>query len=87
MPGSNDVHPRCGAEMVHRPTPTVSGRNSALTPESATKEPEKYVERVLQFLAWWQAGGYRLTTSPNWGMASVCGCGPLHPAPRVFTEM
>ena len=86
-PAATTFTPGVGRRWSTVRRPTVSRRNSALTPESATKEPEKYVERVLQFLAWWQAGGYRLTTSPNWGMASICGCGPLNPAPMVFTEM
>ena len=47
MPGNNDVHPRRVAELVHRSVPNC--RWAEVRPHS--EEPEKYTERVLQFLA------------------------------------
>ena len=52
MPGSNDVHPRPVAEMVHRLVPNCHW--AEVRPHS--EEPEKYVESVLQFLARVEAG-------------------------------
>ena len=53
MPGSNDVHPRRVAEMVHRLVPNCQW--AEVRPHS--EEPEKYVERVLGFLATVEANG------------------------------
>ena len=47
MPGNNDVHPRRVAEMVHRLVPNCQW--AEVRPHS--EEPDRYVERVLQFLA------------------------------------
>ena len=52
MPGNNDVHPRRLAELVHRLVPNC--RWAEVRPHS--EEPDKYVERVLRFLAWVEAG-------------------------------
>ena len=52
MPGNNDVHPRRVAELVHRLAPNC--RWAEVRPHS--EEPEKYTERVLQFLATVEAG-------------------------------
>ena len=52
MPGNNDVHPRHVAEMVHRLVRNCHW--AEVGPHS--EEPEKYVERVLQFLARVEAG-------------------------------
>ena len=53
MPGNNDVHPRRLAEEVHRLVPNC--RWAEVQPHS--EEPEKYAERVLNFLAEVEAGG------------------------------
>jgi pimeloyl-ACP methyl ester carboxylesterase len=53
MPGNNDVHPRRLAEMVHRLVPNC--RWAEVRPHS--EEPERYGERVLQFLATVEANG------------------------------
>jgi pimeloyl-ACP methyl ester carboxylesterase len=47
MPGSNDIHPRNVAEQVHRLVP--NSQWGEVPPHS--EAPEKYVRRVLQFLA------------------------------------
>lgn len=47
MPGSNDIHPRRVAEMVHRLVPNCQW--AEIPPHS--EEPAKYAQRVLQFLA------------------------------------
>jgi pimeloyl-ACP methyl ester carboxylesterase len=53
MPGYNDVHPRAVAEMAHR---NVSNSQwGECKPHS--DEPEKYANRVLQFLSEVEAGG------------------------------
>ena len=52
MPGGNDIHPRRVAEKVHRLVPNC--RWAEVQPHS--EEPEKYVERVLRFLAEVEAG-------------------------------
>ena len=52
MPGNNDVHPRRVAELVHRLAPNC--RWAEVRPHS--EEPEKYTERLLQFLATVEAG-------------------------------
>jgi pimeloyl-ACP methyl ester carboxylesterase len=54
MPGSNDVHPRRVAEMVHRLVPNCQW--AEVRPHS--EEPAKYTERVLQFLAGVEANGH-----------------------------
>ena len=46
MPGSNDIHPRAVAEMVHRLVP--NSRWGEVQPHS--EDPEGYVRRVLLFL-------------------------------------
>ncbi len=53
MPGSNDVHPRRVAEMVHRLVPNCQW--AEVQPHS--EEPAKYSERVLRFLAGVEAKG------------------------------
>ena len=55
MPGSNDVHPRRVAEMVHRLVPNCQW--AEVRPHS--EEPAKYTERVLRFLAGVEADGRR----------------------------
>src|SRR5713101_3764185 len=47
MPGNNDIHPRSVAEQVHRLIPNAHW--AEVRPHA--EEPEKYVHRVLQFLA------------------------------------
>jgi pimeloyl-ACP methyl ester carboxylesterase len=47
MPGHNDIHPRRVAEQVHRLMPNA--RWAEVRPHA--EEPEKYVDRVRQFLA------------------------------------
>ena len=47
MPGHNDIHPRRVAELVHRRIP--NSRWAEVLPHS--EAPEKYVQRVLQFLS------------------------------------
>ena len=47
MPGSNDIHPRRVAEMVHRLVPNCQW--AEIPPHS--EAPVKYAQRVLQFLA------------------------------------
>ncbi len=47
MPGNNDIHPRSVAEQVHRLIPNA--RWAEVRPHA--EEPEKYVRRVLEFLA------------------------------------
>jgi pimeloyl-ACP methyl ester carboxylesterase len=47
MPGHNDVHPRGVAEQLHRLIPNAQWAEVA--PHS--EDPEKYVRRVVQFLA------------------------------------
>jgi pimeloyl-ACP methyl ester carboxylesterase len=47
MPGHNDIHPRRVAEQVHRLLPNA--RWAEVRPHA--EEPEKYVDRVRQFLA------------------------------------
>ena len=47
MPGGNDIHPRRVAEMVHRLVPNC--RWAEVQPHS--EAPDKYAERVLQFLS------------------------------------
>lgn len=47
MPGNNDIHPRGVAEQVHRLVP--NSRWGEVPPHS--EAPQKYVRRVLQFLA------------------------------------
>lgn len=54
MPGNNDVHPRRVAELVHRLVPNCQW--AEVRPHS--EEPEKYSERVLQFLAEVEANGH-----------------------------
>jgi len=53
MPGSNDVHPRLVAEMVHRLVPNCQW--AEVRPHS--EEPARYSERVLLFLAGVEANG------------------------------
>ncbi len=53
MPGSNDVHPRRVAEMVHRLVPNCQW--AEVQPHA--DEPAKYSERVLKFLAGVEANG------------------------------
>jgi pimeloyl-ACP methyl ester carboxylesterase len=53
MPGNNDIHPRRVAEQVHRLLPNA--RWAEVRPHA--EEPEKYVDRVLQFLSEVEAGG------------------------------
>jgi pimeloyl-ACP methyl ester carboxylesterase len=53
MPGNNDVHPRRVAEMVHRLVPNCQW--AEVRPHA--EEPEKYSERVVQFLAQVEANG------------------------------
>lgn len=52
MPGENDVHPRGVAEMAHRLVPNC--RWAEARPHA--EEPDKYSERVLEFLASVEAG-------------------------------
>jgi pimeloyl-ACP methyl ester carboxylesterase len=47
MPGHNDVHPRGVAEQLHRLVP--SAQWAEVAPHS--EDPERYVRRVVQFLA------------------------------------
>jgi pimeloyl-ACP methyl ester carboxylesterase len=47
MPGNNDIHPRRVAEQVHRLLPNACW--AEVRPHA--EEPEKYVDRVRQFLA------------------------------------
>ena len=47
MPGNNDIHPRSVAEQAHRLVPNA--RWAEIRPHA--EEPERYVDRVLQFLA------------------------------------
>jgi len=47
MPGNNDIHPRRVAELVHRLVPNAQWGE---VPPHA-EAPQKYVQRVLQFLA------------------------------------
>jgi pimeloyl-ACP methyl ester carboxylesterase len=47
MPGHNDVHPRAVAERLHQLVPSC--RWAEVPPHS--EEPQKFVKRVLQFLA------------------------------------
>ena len=54
MPGNNDVHPRRLAEAVHRLAPNC--RWAEVRPHS--EEPEKYVGRVLEFLADVESNGH-----------------------------
>ena len=53
MPGNNDIHPRSVAEQVHRLIPNA--RWAEVRPHA--EEPDKYVHRVLQFLAEIEASG------------------------------
>lgn len=52
MPGNNDIHPRGLAERLHRLMP--NSRWGEVPPHS--EAPQKYVRRVLQFLAEVEAG-------------------------------
>src|SRR4030095_11240899 len=47
MPGNNDIHPRRVAELVHRLVP--NSQWGEVPPHA--EAPQKYVQRVLQFLA------------------------------------
>ena len=47
MPGNNDIHPRELAQAVHKLVPNC--RWAEVAPHN--EEPEKYVERVLEFLS------------------------------------
>ena len=47
MPGNNDIHPRRVAEQVHRLLPNA--RWAEVRPHA--EEPDKYIDRVRQFLA------------------------------------
>ena len=51
MPGSNDIHPRRVAELVHRLIP--NSQWAEVQPHS--DEPQRYVSRVLQYLGEVQA--------------------------------
>jgi pimeloyl-ACP methyl ester carboxylesterase len=53
MPGENDVHPRAVAEMAHRLVP--NSQWGEVRPHS--EEPEKYANRVIQFLSEVEANG------------------------------
>ena len=53
MPGCNDVHPRAVAEMAHRMVP--NSQWGECKPHS--DEPEKYANRVLEFLSSVEANG------------------------------
>ena len=53
MPGNNDIHPRRVAEQVHRLLPNA--RWAEVRPHA--EEPEKYVDRVRQFLSEVEASG------------------------------
>ena len=53
MPGSDDVHPRRVAELVHRLIPNCQW--GEVRPHA--EEPEKYAKRVLQFLSKVEANG------------------------------
>ena len=52
MPGSNDIHPRRVAELVHRLVPNCQW--AEIPPHS--EEPAKHARRVLQFLAEVESG-------------------------------
>ena len=55
MPGNNDIHPRRVAELVHRLVPNCQW--AEVQPHS--EDPERYTERVLEFLATVEADGSR----------------------------
>ena len=55
MPGNNDIHPRRVAELVHRLAPNCQW--AEVQPHS--EDPDRYTERVLEFLATVEADGSR----------------------------
>ncbi len=55
MPGNNDIHPRRVAELVHRLAPNCQW--AEVQPHS--EDPDRYTERVLEFLATVEAYGSR----------------------------